>query len=335
MSHLPTRTPSSLTLHTAQEALTAWQEWLLYEKRASKATCIAYQHDVALALGFFSRHFGGELPLHALARLSLTDFRSWLAHETTRAEQNARRHPHSRHTQDGHARSRARRISALRSFYRYLEKEHHLTNPALTLLRSPRLKTRLPRPLTPDAARLAPEGIAEQTVNPHFAARDEALFTLLYGAGLRISEALSLSIGDIERLSDDMLFITGKGGKERAVPILPPVKQALERWLAAHPYRHAEAPFFCGVRGGRLNPAIAQRAMRQWRMMEGLPDSATPHALRHAFASHLLQNGADLRTIQELLGHASLSSTQIYTLADEQHLMDVWQKAHPRADTSP
>ncbi len=331
---LPSGSPPSrsMTIHTAHEALTAWQDWLTYEKRASKATRTAYLHDVSLALGFFSRHFGGELPLEALGTLTLSDFRSWLAYETTRAEKEAHLHPGGRHTPDGHARSRARRISALRAFYRYLEKEHRITNAALTLLRSPRLKTRLPRPLTPETAQMAPDGIADQTINNGFALRDAALFTLLYGAGLRISEGLSLNVRDIERISDDILFVTGKGGKERAVPILPQVRQALESWLAVHPSPHADAPLFCGVRGGRLNPAVAQRAMRQWRMSEGLPDSATPHALRHAFASHLLQNGADLRTIQELLGHASLSSTQIYTLADEQHLMEVWQKAHPRAN---
>ncbi|WP_229709227.1 tyrosine recombinase XerC [Bombella favorum] len=331
---LPSGSPSSrsMTVHAAHDALMAWQDWLTYEKRASKATRAAYLHDVSLALGFFSRHFGGDLPLESLGSLTLSDFRSWLAYETNRAEQEARLHPGSRHTPDGHARSRARRISALRAFYRYLEKEHHITNPALTLLRSPRLKTRLPRPLTPETAQMAPDGIADQTINNGFALRDAALFTLLYGAGLRISEGLALNVGDIERISDDILFVTGKGGKERAVPVLPQVRQALESWLAVHPSPHASAPLFCGVRGGRLNPAVAQRAMRQWRMSEGLPDSATPHALRHAFASHLLQNGADLRTIQELLGHASLSSTQIYTLADEHHLMEVWQKAHPRAN---
>lgn len=323
---------SAMTIHTAHEALTAWQDWLTHEKRASKATRTAYLHDVSLALGFFSRHFGGDLPLEALDKLTLADFRSWLAHETNRAEKMARLHPGSRHTPDGHARSRARRISALRAFYRYLEKEHRITNPALTLLRSPRLKTRLPRPLTPETARTAPDGIADQTADGHFALRDAALFTLLYGTGLRISEGLSLNVGDVERISDDILFVTGKGGKERAVPVLPAVRDALGRWLAVHPSPHASAPLFCGVRGGRLNPGVAQRAMRQWRLMEGLPDSATPHALRHAFASHLLQNGADLRAIQELLGHASLSSTQIYTLADEHHLMEVWQKTHPRAD---
>ncbi|MCX5616071.1 tyrosine recombinase XerC [Bombella sp. TMW 2.2559] len=331
---LPSGSPSprSITIHAAHEALTAWQDWLTHEKRASKATQTAYLHDVSLALGFFSRHFGGDLPLESLGELKLADFRSWLAHETNRAEKAARLNPGGRHTPDGHARSRGRRISSLRAFFRYLEKEHRITNPALALLRSPRMKTRLPRPLTPEAAQMAPDGIADQTINNGFALRDAALFTLLYGAGLRISEGLSLDVSDIERISDDILFVTGKGGKERAVPILPQVRQALERWLAVHPSPHASAPLFCGVRGKRLNPGVAQRAMRQWRMSEGLPDSATPHALRHAFASHLLQNGADLRTIQELLGHASLSSTQIYTLADEHHLMDVWQKAHPRAN---
>lgn len=319
------------TIHHAYDALTSWQEWLSYEKRASPATLRAYLHDVSLALGFFSQHFGGDLPLSALGKLTLADFRSWLAHETARAEHTARLQPTIRHTTDGQARSRARRVSALRAFFRYIEKEFGIKNPALTLLKSPRLKPRLPRPLSVQLAQQAPSDIAELTHNVGFSLRDEALFTLLYGAGLRISEALSLSVGQINHINDDILFITGKGGKERAVPLLPPVKEALSRWLAVHPSPHSNAPLFCGVRGGRLNPGVAQRAMRQWRKMNGLPDSATPHAMRHAFASHLLQNGADLRTIQELLGHASLSSTQIYTLADEQHLMDVWQKAHPRA----
>ncbi|MXV36922.1 MULTISPECIES: tyrosine recombinase XerC [unclassified Saccharibacter] len=322
--------PSSV--HTAQQALEGWVSWLRYEKRSAEKTVIAYQHDVAQALGFFTQHFGGELSLSGLGALKLVDFRAWLAHDAAQAEARAQRTPQRTHSRDGQARSRARRVSSLRSFYTFLRRHYGVSNPALSLLRSPRLKPRVPRPLNPEDARKAPGDIADIVSSPHVALRDEALFTLLYGAGLRISEALSLNVRDLDQLHDGLMTIMGKGQKERVVPILPIVQRKLEAWRAAHPAPHPQAPLFCGVRGGRLNPAIAQRTMRQWRQMEGLPDTATPHALRHAFATHLMQNGADLRVIQELLGHASLSSTQIYTLADEHRLMDVWKKAHPHAD---
>lgn len=309
----------------------AWRDWLTFEKRSSPRTVLAYQSDVAQALGFFSHHKGGELPVSSLADLTLSDFRSWLAHETARRAEA----PDSATSPDAQARTRARRLSALRSFFTYLEQEYHIENQAITLLRGPRLKPRLPRPVSQEDALKAPQAIAGQAHTLPVALRDQALFTLLYGAGLRIGEALSLRISDLNTLSSDGIMIHGKGGKERFVPLLPAVKKALADWLNVHPSPHSRAPLFCGVRGKPLNPAVAQRAMRQWRMGEGLPDSATPHALRHAFATHLMQNGADLRTIQELLGHASLSSTQIYTLVDEQHLMDIWKKAHPRAIASP
>jgi integrase/recombinase XerC len=163
-------------------------------------------------------------------------------------------------------------------------------------------------------------------------ARDEALFTLLYGCGLRIAEALALDVRDAPRVGDDaMLRVVGKGSKQRVVPVLPVVREAIAAWLALHPSPQPEAPLFVGVRGARLDPAVAQRTMRLFRRLRGMPEHATPHALRHSFATHLLEGGADLRSIQDLLGHASLSTTQRYTSVETTRLMEVWRKAHPRA----
>lgn len=274
---------------------------------------------------------GGTLPLKELSKLRLADFRSWLAYETEKAEKQKK--PLNASTLDGQKRSRARHLSALRSFFTFLSHEYNIENNALPLLKAPRLKPRLPRPLSMEEARQAPEAISDYASSNSFTAlRDHALFSLLYGTGLRISEALSLTISDVHRYQGEALLVKGKGGKERFVPLLPAIYHQLQELIKAHPYHHHTSPLFCGVRGKVLHPAVAQRTMRLWRKSHGLPDTATPHAFRHAFASHLMQNGADLRAIQELLGHASLSSTQIYTLADESHLLETWEKAHPRAD---
>ncbi|GBR11597.1 tyrosine recombinase XerC [Gluconobacter frateurii] len=312
----------------AHEALRDWTEWLTHERRSSLRTVEAYRHDIVLALAFFEQHLGGDVDLASLAKLSLADLRAWLAHETARSEKPTRRATNA----DSRARSRARRVSALRSFYRYLAVRFDVSNPAPGLLATPRLKKRLPRPLGQEQALAAPEGISDDAYTSAAALRDKALFTLLYGTGLRIGEALALDVRDLSNAGENMLRVVGKGGKERLVPLLPAVREALETWKAAHPSPSPDAPLFCGTRGGRLNPGVAQRAMREWRKGEGLPDSATPHALRHSFATHLMEGGADLRAIQELMGHASLSTTQAYTLADEKHLLDVWRKAHPRAE---
>jgi len=312
----------------AHDALRDWTEWLTHERRSSLRTVEAYRHDIVLALAFFEQHLGGDVDLASLAKLSLADLRAWLAHETARSEKPTRRATNA----DSRARSRARRVSALRSFYRYLAVRFDVSNPAPGLLATPRLKKRLPRPLGQEQALAAPEGISDDAYTSAAALRDKALFTLLYGTGLRIGEALALDVRDLSNAGENMLRVVGKGGKERLVPLLPAVREALETWKAAHPSPSPDAPLFCGTRGGRLNPGVAQRAMREWRKGEGLPDSATPHALRHSFATHLMEGGADLRAIQELMGHASLSTTQAYTLADEKHLLDVWRKAHPRAE---
>ncbi|MGC5748676.1 tyrosine recombinase XerC [Gluconobacter sp. NFX36] len=312
----------------AHDALRDWTEWLTHERRSSLRTVEAYRHDIVLALAFFEQHLSGDVDLTSLAKLSLADLRAWLAHETARSEKPTRRATNA----DSRARSRARRVSALRSFYRYLAVRFDISNPAPGLLATPRLKKRLPRPLGQEQALAAPEGISDDAYTSAAALRDKALFTLLYGTGLRIGEALALDVRDLSNAGENMLRVVGKGGKERLVPLLPAVRETLETWKAAHPSPSPDAPLFCGTRGGRLNPGVAQRAMREWRKGEGLPDSATPHALRHSFATHLMEGGADLRAIQELMGHASLSTTQAYTLADEKHLLDVWRKAHPRAE---
>lgn len=305
------------------ECLENWLNWLIHEKRARPNTVQAYRNDVTAALVFLTDHLGQEPDLNAFAGLRPGDFRAWLAFDAGRAEKG-------RGTQDGRARSRARRVSAFRSFMQYLSLHHGVSASALRQLSAPKTRKRLPRPLSRDLARSAPAEIASLAHHPLCAARDEALFTLLYGAGLRIGEALSLTLRDVDRAAEAGLRVTGKGGKERLVPLLPPVQKALAEWRKYHPCPTPEAPLFVGLRGKRLQPAVARRVMQTWREQSGLDSSATPHALRHSFATHLLEGGADLRAIQELLGHASLSTTQTYTLADENHLLAVWQ-AHPRA----
>ncbi|MBB2203113.1 tyrosine recombinase XerC [Gluconacetobacter tumulisoli] len=318
---------------TGAEAREAFLAWLHDERRASPLTVEAYRGDLVRFLDFIGGHVGGEVDLDMLDRLSLTDLRAWLAFE--HAESLRPRRDGRASTQDRAARTRARRVSAMRSFFRYLARRHGGTNPAPRLLAAPRAKATLPRPLTRDQALEVPQGVGDLAVTPLARVRDGALFLLLYGCGLRISEALGLDVRDLDHAlaRGGTLLIRGKGGRERLVPVLPAVRQALLDWRARHPAPLPEAPLFPGVRGGRLQPAVAQRAMRTWRHMAGLPDHATPHALRHSFATHLMTGGADLRTIQDLLGHASLSTTQRYTLADEARLMEVWARAHPRADT--
>lgn len=313
---------------TAEEAVQKFLEWMATEKRASPLTIDAYRADLARFLGFMTEHLGGLPDMGGLAGISLRDFRAWLAQEQNLS--TASRNPKS--TPDRAARTRARRVSAVRSFFRYLARRQGVENPAVALLATPRSKKPLPRPLSVADAKAVPEDIAALAQTPMAQQRDGALFLLLYGCGLRISEALNLNISDLGTLSSSgVLRIKGKGNKERLVPVLPAVQQALETWRKRHPSPLPESPLFPGVRGGRLQAGVAQKAMREWRALAGLPDHVTPHALRHSFATHLMEGGADLRVIQELLGHASLSTTQRYTLADEARLLDVWSRAHPRA----
>ena len=304
-------------------ALANWLETLARESRASDNTVEAYHADLSLFLGFLTRHLGEEPDLAALAALRPADLRAFLAERAREGDGNA---------------TRARRLAAVRGFLRHLARRHGGSTAAIAGLRGPRAKAPVPRALTPDAAKEVASGIGavhdpERAVSPAMqAARDVALFTLLYGCGLRISEALGLDVRDAPLPgSEAALRVRGKGDKERVVPVLPAVRQANAAWLAQHPEPNPAAPLFVGARGARLDPAVAQRSLRNFRRLAGLPEHATPHALRHSFATHLLGGGADLRAIQELLGHASLSTTQRYTKVDAASLLETWRRAHPRA----
>jgi len=291
-------------------------DWLAHERRASPLTLEAYGRDIGSFLGFLTGHLGGEPDLAALGGLRLADFRAWLAHEAGEGAGGT---------------TRARHLSAVRSFFRFLARRHGLANPQIRLLESPKTRRPLPRALTRGQARAVAEDIGEESEAAAMQARDVALFSLLYGCGLRISEALGLDVGAAPLPGGSAaLRVVGKGAKERIVPVLPMVRAAMAVWLRHHPSPTPEAPLFTGARGGRLNPGVAQRTMRDFRRHNGLPEHATPHALRHSFATHLLAGGADLRSIQDLLGHASLSTTQRYTSVDEAGLLEVWHRTHPR-----
>jgi integrase/recombinase XerC len=260
-------------------------------------------------------HLGGPQGRAALAQVTLVDMRAWMAHERARGLG---------------PRSLARALSAVKSFYRWLSDRDGFDASQVLSTRSPHFTKKLPRPLSPDAARDVLALSGEQAREAWIGARDEAVVTLLYGCGLRISEALGLTGADLPLA--ETLRITGKGGKERLVPVLPAARAAVERYRALCPWPMApKAPLFRGSRGGALNPRLVQKAMERVRLQLGLPATATPHALRHSFATHLMNAGGDLRAIQELLGHASLSTTQAYTAVDTARLMEVYEAAHPRA----
>jgi integrase/recombinase XerC len=294
----------------------AFLAWLHTERRASPLTIEAYRRDIGFLLAFLTVHLGHEPALGDLDTLREADLRAWLAAEARQGRGN---------------RTRSRHLSAVRSFYRFLARRHGVTNMAAKMLGSPKVALPVPRALTPAQAQAVARDIGEASDSAQVQARDTALFTLLYGCGLRIAEALGLDVRDAPRAGQP-LRVMGKGSKERLVPVLPAVAQAIDAWLALHPAgADPAAPLFVGVRGGRLNPGVAQRTMRSYRRLAGLPEHATPHALRHSFATHLLSGGADLRSIQDLLGHASLSTTQRYTSVDQAQLLNVWKNTHPRS----
>ena len=297
-----------------QNAVADWQSWLA-ERHASKHTASAYGRDLAAFLGFLTDHLGAAPGLDDLARLTPADFRSYLAHRAG----------------IGIARSSmARGVSTLRNFFRFLERADRLHNPAIKTVRTPKLPKSVPKALDEDDALAAISAAGEAYDEPWLAARDTALFLLLYGCGLRIGEALALTCGEAPK--GDSLRVLGKGRKERIVPVLPVVREAIAAYREICPFSgHASAPLFVGARGKPLNPGVVQRQLRTLRRQLGLPETATPHALRHSFATHLMAKGGDLRTIQELLGHASLSTTQRYTVVDAVRLGKVYDAAHPRA----
>ncbi len=297
------------------QALQAWRDWLRAERRASPHTRAAYERDLAAFLAFLVDHLGGPADLDDLKALTAADFRAYLAARTNEGLSRA---------------SLARAMSSLRGFFKWLERTGRLSNPAITTVRTPRPPRNVPRPLAEDEALEALSTVAELQDEPWLAARDLALFTLLYGCGLRLGEALALTIGQAPK--GDTMVVTGKGNKQRLVPVLPLVRQAVDAYLAQRPYsKDADQPLFVGARGKSLNPGVVQRQMRRLRALLGLGEKATPHALRHSFATHLLAQGGDLRTIQELLGHSSLTTTQRYTEVDATRLTAVHGRAHPRA----
>ena len=305
----------SLLSPAARDAL---ESWLSHQKSLNAAaanTLTAYQSDVSGFLSFLTVHKGDSQGLGALARITVSDMRAWMAHERARGVS---------------ARSLARALSAVKTFYRWLAEREGFEPTAVLSTRAPRYQRKLPRPLAEDAARAMIETIELQAPQPWVALRDVAVVTLLYGCGLRISEALSLTGADLPL--DETLRIVGKGGKERVVPVIAPARVAVAHYVGACPFPPgADLPLFRGVRGGALSARAIQKVMAQARMQLGLPASATPHAMRHSFATHLLNAGGDLRAIQELLGHASLSTTQAYTAVDTARLMEVYEMAHPKA----
>lgn len=311
--------PVPLTRFSAADDLRAavglWRAWLAGERRASAHTIAAYSRDLASFLDFLTEHVGEPPSLATIDELRPADFRAYLAR---RAREGIERY------------SLARALSVLRGFLRFLQRRRLAATTALNALRSPKLPHSIPKPMTIEDAARSLDSAGELASSHWQCVRDTAILTLLYGCGLRLSEALGLP----RRVAPlgEMLAITGKGGKQRVIPVLPAVRKAVDDYLAHCPYSLSkEDPLFVGARGGPLNPRLVQRQVALLRRHLGLSETATPHALRHSFATHLLSAGGDLRAIQELLGHASLSTTQRYTSVETQRLLAVYDAAHPRA----
>ncbi len=298
---------------SAKELSAAWLKTLSEERRASSHTLRAYGDDLGRFLDFQKEHLGGRVDARALSKLTAADIRAFITDRRTRGLG---------------PRGVQRALSAIRSFFRHLAREGVVDNPAPRAVRTPRIPRTLPRPLSEADAVRAIEDVGTHDIE-WIAARDTALLTLLYGCGLRISEALSLRRKDAPLRAS--LSIVGKGNKERIVPVLPVVREAIDAYAAKIPFSGApDAPLFLSRRGKPMSAREAQLLMQRLRGRLGLSERATPHALRHSFATHLLAGGGDLRAVQELLGHASLSTTQTYTEIDTKKLMDVYAKAHPR-----
>ncbi len=306
-------------IHARPDLLTqaqAWLEHLSCERRLAANTLEAYERDLRQFFTFLTGHLGGAPNLADLSELRPADIRGFLA---------------ARRGDGAGNRTVARGLAAIRSFLRFLQKRGLVNAAGVNAMRAPRQPKSLPRPMTDAQALALTEFDSQLAEEPWVAARNAAVMTLLYGCGLRISEALALTPSDLTA-DKTSLSVTGKGGKTRIVPLLEIAREAVADYRRLCPWTlQADAPLFRGVRGGALQPAIIQKEMRKMRSALGLPDSATPHALRHSFATHLLAGGGDLRSIQELLGHASLSTTQIYTGVDTARLLDAYKKAHPRA----
>ncbi len=307
------------SIMSLQPIIAQWLSHLSAERRLSPRTVEAYECDARQFMIFLVGHLGATPSLKSLKDIKPVDIRSFMAQRR----------------KDGvESRSLMRQLAGLRSFFRFLERQGLGDASAFSAIRSPRLPKSLPKPLSAASARAVTqeETRAGEEREPWIIARDAAVLSLLYGAGLRISEALSILRKDAPLPGVERLLITGKGSKQREVVILPQVAKAVHDYVKACPWQlKPDEPLFRGAKGGPLSPRIIQLAMESLRGALGLPSSATPHALRHSFATHLLARGGDLRTIQELLGHASLSTTQLYTQVDAAHLMASFRSAHPRA----
>ena len=305
--------PASL-IHPAQALAAQWASYLQHDRRRSPHTVRAYVATAHRLIQVLGRYRGGEIAPEGLLDLSAADLRAFLA---------------DRRGQGLGAASAARELSGVRAFLAFAAERqgHHAQLPRT---RAPKRPRTLPRPAAPDEAMELAENAAEAASAPWIGARDLAILLLLYGAGLRVAEALSLTAAMLP--IGQTLRVTGKRSKTRVVPIVPAVREAIDEYVRQCPYPiRGDAPLFLGARGGALNADLVRRAVAAARRRLGLPDTLTPHALRHSFATHLLARGADLRALQELLGHASLSSTQIYTAVDAARLLDVYRHAHPRA----
>ncbi|MDH5189198.1 MAG: tyrosine recombinase XerC [Rhodospirillaceae bacterium] len=299
-----------------QKALVGWLDWLSHERRAADNTVTSYGRDIAGFLNFLANHLGYTPGIKDLSNLKPVDFRAFLAAEGNLSKSKT---------------TIARKMSTLRTLFRYFDRNNVLSNGAIGTVRTPRVPKSIPKALSIEEALELVECADVFAAEVWIGKRDRALLMLLYGCGLRIGEALSLDVGTFPKDSD-VMTITGKGNKQRVVPILPVVTKAVNEYVKSSPFSmNANTPLFLGVRGKRLNPGVAQAVVRSLRGFLNLPDTATPHALRHSFATHLLSGGGDLRTIQELLGHASLSTTQRYTDVDEARLQAVYNRTHPRA----
>ncbi|MCB1504597.1 MAG: tyrosine recombinase XerC [Hyphomicrobiaceae bacterium] len=298
------------------EAATQWLSHLAHARGYTGETLAAYERDLRQFTGFLSVHLDYTPCLGDLARIDAKTIRAFLS---------------ARRRQGASSRSLSRTLSALRTFFRWLEAEQKVKNRTLQRVSLPKVGQSVPKPLTVEHAALVVSADAAVADDDWIGARDTAVLLLLYGAGLRISEALGLTVADAPIDGRDVIVIRGKGGKERMVPILPVTQSAIRRYLELCPYPISGSdPLFLGAKGGALSPRLIQLAMERMRSAFGLPETATPHALRHSFATHLLAAGADLRQIQELLGHASLSTTQVYTKVERDRLLAVYDAAHPR-----
>ena len=312
-------TRKKVIVYAAEPAVCAivkkWQDWMLIERNCSNHTLDAYSRDISAFFLYLTKHLGFQPGISEIEGLTNIDFRGYLA---------------MRHNNGLSHTSNARAISTLKSFYKFLDRNEILHNAAIKVIKTPKIPRSIPKPLSQHEAKEAIDTIGKLHSTPWISARDLAILILLYGCGLRISEALNLNVKDLP--TGDIIVINGKGKKQRVVPILPIVNDAIKYYINICPQSlDKEGPLFIGAQGRRVNAGVIQRQVRKLRTILALPATVTPHALRHSFATHLLARGGDLRTIQELLGHESLSTTQRYTDVDLTRLIRVFQESHPRA----